>query len=95
MPDRPAHELVGTPLQPFAPIRIGEWLQLSAALRPAERCFVDEGFGRTLTFADVNARVNRLANALLFVNLVRFLSELGKPGPYAIARSRPSSAGGS
>jgi acyl-CoA synthetase (AMP-forming)/AMP-acid ligase II len=65
MPDHPVHELVGQSLPPFAPIRIGEWLQLSAALRPDERCFVDEGFGRTLTFAEVNARVNRLANALL------------------------------
>jgi acyl-CoA synthetase (AMP-forming)/AMP-acid ligase II len=65
MPDLPAHELVGANLPSFAPIRIGEWLQLSAALRPGEHCFVDEGFGRTLTFAEVNARVNRLANALL------------------------------
>ena len=32
---------------------------------PTERCFVDEGLGRTLTFAEVNVRVNRLANALL------------------------------
>ena len=65
MPDHPVHELVGANLPPVAPIRIGEWLRLSAALRPRERCFVDEGFGRTLNFAEVNARVNRLANALL------------------------------
>ncbi len=65
MTDHAVRELVGPNLPPFAPIRIGEWLQLSAAVRPSERCFVDEGFGRTLTFAEVNARVNRLANALL------------------------------
>jgi acyl-CoA synthetase (AMP-forming)/AMP-acid ligase II len=46
------------------PPTIGEWLPLSAALYPSGRCFVDEGLGRTLTFGEVNARVNRLANGL-------------------------------
>jgi acyl-CoA synthetase (AMP-forming)/AMP-acid ligase II len=43
---------------------IGEWLPLSAALYPSQRCFVDEGLNRTLSFYEVNDRVNRLANAL-------------------------------
>jgi acyl-CoA synthetase (AMP-forming)/AMP-acid ligase II len=43
---------------------MGEWLPLSAARYPSRRCFVDEGLGRTLTFSDVNDRVNRLANGL-------------------------------
>jgi acyl-CoA synthetase (AMP-forming)/AMP-acid ligase II len=47
-----------------SPPTIGEWLPLSAALYPSERCFVDEGLGRTLTFSEVNGRVNRLANGL-------------------------------
>jgi acyl-CoA synthetase (AMP-forming)/AMP-acid ligase II len=46
------------------PPTIGEWLPLSAALHPSQRCFVDEGLNRTLSFSEVNDRVNRLANAL-------------------------------
>jgi acyl-CoA synthetase (AMP-forming)/AMP-acid ligase II len=46
------------------PPSMGEWLPLSAALYPSRRCFVDEGRTRTLTFAEVNERVNRLANGL-------------------------------
>jgi fatty-acyl-CoA synthase len=46
------------------PPSIGEWLPLSASLTPSRRCFVDEGLRRTLTFSEVNGRVNRLANAL-------------------------------
>jgi acyl-CoA synthetase (AMP-forming)/AMP-acid ligase II len=69
MPAHTGYDLVGGKVPKFAPIRIGEWLQLSAALRPRERCFVDEGFERTLTFAEVNARVNRLANALLDIGV--------------------------
>jgi acyl-CoA synthetase (AMP-forming)/AMP-acid ligase II len=62
--EQPVGSLLGADRPPFEPIRIGEWLALSAALRPAERCFIDEGFGRTLTFAEVNGRVNQLADAL-------------------------------
>ena len=47
------------------PPAIGEWLPLSASLYPSQRCFVDEGMKRTLTFFEVNARVNQLANRLL------------------------------
>jgi acyl-CoA synthetase (AMP-forming)/AMP-acid ligase II len=63
--------MVGAELPPFEPIGMGEWLRLSAVLRPFERCFVDEGLGRTLTFAEVNGRVNRLANALLAAGVTR------------------------
>jgi len=63
--ERPGSTPIGAGLPPFEPIRIGEWLRLSAALRPDDRCFIDEGLDRTLTFAEVNGRVNRLATALL------------------------------
>src|SRR3954452_25419699 len=46
-------------------IRIGDWLRLSAKRFPDRACFIDEGEQRTLTFAETDARVNQLANALL------------------------------
>jgi acyl-CoA synthetase (AMP-forming)/AMP-acid ligase II len=69
--ERPGSTAISAELPPFEPIRIGEWLRLSAALRPADRCFVDEGMDRTLTFAEVNGRVNRLATALLAAGVRR------------------------
>src|SRR4051794_10046001 len=52
-------------------IRLGDWLRLSAARFPDRACFIDEGEGRTLTFAETNARVNRLANALTAAGVVK------------------------
>ena len=57
-------DLAGRTPPRVRPPSIGEWLPLSASLHPSQRCFVDEGLHRTLTFLEVNGRVNRLANAL-------------------------------
>ncbi len=45
-------------------LALWDWLRLSAARAPQRACFIDEGEGRTLTFAEVNERVDRLAGAL-------------------------------
>ena len=52
-------------------IRLGDWLRLSAARFPDRACFIDEGEGRTLTFAETNTRVNRLADALTAAGVVK------------------------
>ncbi len=56
--------LVDPTLPRPGPVRLGEWLSFNAARTPAARCFVDEGVDRVLTFAEVNGRVNRLADSL-------------------------------
>jgi fatty-acyl-CoA synthase len=52
------------PTRPGATITAGDWLRLSAKRFPERSCFIDKTEGVTLTFAEVNARVNRLANSL-------------------------------
>ncbi|WP_116996758.1 class I adenylate-forming enzyme family protein [Desertimonas flava] len=42
----------------------GDWIRINASRIPQQPCLVDAGSRRTLTFAEVNDRVERLATAL-------------------------------
>lgn len=52
------------PLERARGIAAGEWLRLSADRFPDRTCFIDETAGTRHSFAESNARVNRLASAL-------------------------------
>ena len=46
-------------------INIGEWMAKRALLTPTREGYVDSDLGLRLTFAEMNARCNRVANAFL------------------------------
>ena len=49
---------------------IGEWMTKRALLSPARQAYVDSDLGLRLTFAEMNARCNRVANAFLAAGIV-------------------------
>jgi acyl-CoA synthetase (AMP-forming)/AMP-acid ligase II len=59
------------PVQPVVHFGATAWLRRNARHRGDAVCIVDEGAHRTLTFGELNDRVNRLANALLDRGLAR------------------------
>jgi acyl-CoA synthetase (AMP-forming)/AMP-acid ligase II len=59
------------PVDPVVHFGATAWLRRNARHRGAATCIVDEGSDRTLTFGELNDRVNRLANALLDRGLSR------------------------
>ena len=49
---------------------IGEWMTKRALLTPAREAYVDSDLGLRLTFAEMNARCNRVAHAFLAAGVV-------------------------
>ncbi len=62
----------GPGLRTLSPMRqnIGEWMTKRALLTPAREAYVDSDLGLRLTFAEMNARCNRVANAFLAAGVV-------------------------